>query len=136
VRPPPSISGRELDLVCATIARPMQLVHFLGRRAQLNELGGRIASEELDWWMRYLDDGLGFGDDLGEFDQVRYLSQTDALDAWVLYERGLRRDPAPKPGQKLDAQSAKELDCLAGDRPPDWMADGCRLLDAADRTGT
>ena len=98
------------------------MVHFLRRRARLNRLGGRIVHEELDWWMLYLENGLYFEAD-PPADPVRYLSQTDALDAWVLHDRGLRDHPAPKPHQRLGPFAQRMLDSsvpnarAAGSRP-------------------
>lgn len=124
------VTLHELDLVCQTVASPVQFIHFLRRRSRLNEIGGRIASDELDWWMLYLKSGLYFKDDPAE-GAVRYLSQTDALDAWVLFQRGLRDTPAEKPRQQIDQGSERILRCLADERPPGWVAAACTILEAS-----
>jgi hypothetical protein len=48
------VNLHELELICGLVEHPVQLVHFLRRRSRLNQLGGRVASDELDWWMLYL----------------------------------------------------------------------------------
>lgn len=127
------VTMHELDLVCQTVESPIQLIHFLRRRARLNELGGRIAADELDWWMLYLNRGLYFEDDKAP-GPVRYLSQTDALDAWVLHQRGLRSVPAPKPQQQLDNATRRLLTTLVHERPPGWVGAGCTLLGASGQS--
>jgi hypothetical protein len=119
----------ELELVCATVESPIQLAHFLRARSRMNQLGGRVASEELDWWMLYLRQGLYFEHE-PQPGRVRYLSQTDDLDAWVLFEHGERKRPAPKPRQRLDHTTRHVLTTLAHERPPGWVPAGCILLSA------
>jgi hypothetical protein len=120
----------DLELLCGTVESPIQFVHYLRCRSRMNQLGGRVAVEELDWWMLYLTVGLYFEDDPSP-GRVRYLSQTDALDAWVLYDHGLRDESAPKPRQRLDPDSRRLLGALSRERPPGWMAGGCILLSVA-----
>lgn len=125
----------ELDLVCQTVQWPMQLIHFLRRRARLNEIGGLHAADELDWWMLYLTQGLYFEDDeLLASGQVRYLSQTDDLDAWYLYSQGRRTTPAAKPRQALEEATVAMLDFLAERRPAGWVPAGCTLLELSGDT--
>lgn len=121
----------ELEHVCGTVESPPQFVHFLRRRARLNQLGGRIASDELDWWMLYLDTSFYFEDEEPGSPTRRYLSLTDPLDAWVLYQRGLRKS-APRPLQRLDAKSRAMLRTLSAERPDGWIAAGCLLLECDD----
>lgn len=127
------VTLHELDLVCQTVSSPVQFVHFLRRRSRLNEIGGLIASDELDWWMLYLKSGLYFEDDPAGR-AVRYLSQTDDLDAWVLFQRGLRQTPAEKPSQQLDQGTEEIIQCLEDERPPGWMAAGCTVLEASGKS--
>jgi hypothetical protein len=95
------VTLHELDLVARTIEWPVQFVHFLRRRSRLNELGYLVASDELDWWMHYLLIGLYFEEDENR-GRTRLLSHTDPLDAWVLFDQGMRQVPAPKPAMQLD----------------------------------
>lgn len=122
------VTLHELELVAGTIEWPPQFVHFLRRRSRLNQLGYLTASDELDWWMHYLSVGLYFEDD-SRREPTRLASHTDPLDAWVLYERGMRKTPAPKPAMPLDRTSRGFLDTLCDERPPAWVAAACMLLD-------
>lgn len=129
------VTRHELDLVCRMIESPIQFTHFLRRRSRLNQIGGRIASDELDWWMLYLDNRLYFEEDQSD-GRVRYLSQTDALDAWYLFEEGERERPAEKPTQRLDEGTRAFLTALDDERPGGWVAAGCLALDASGESAT
>lgn len=122
------VTLHELDLVASTIEWPAQFVHFLRRRARLNQIGQLSASDELDWWMHYLLKGLYFEDE-ADRGPARLLSHTDSLDAWVLHERGLRRTRAAKPSMLLDKNSRAFLDLICEERPLGWIAAACALLD-------
>jgi hypothetical protein len=124
------VTLHELEQVAATTQWPVQLIHFLRRRSRLNEFGRFVASDELDWWMHYLTLGLYFEEETGE-ERVRYPSLTDPLDQWVLYEHGIRSEPAPKPEMKLPPGSTQFLDLLCSERPSAWVQAGCALLDAS-----
>lgn len=125
------IAWHDLELVLDLVDSPIQFVHFLRARARLNQLGGRIASDELDWWMLYLDTRLYFEEDEFEEGVIQsYLSQTDGLDAWVLSEKGLR-GAAPRPADVLDPGTAAIIETLVRERPPGWVAAGCALLSVA-----
>lgn len=124
------VTLHELELVTQTIEWPPQFVHFLRRRARLNALGRHIASDELDWWMHYLLFGLYFDDDEAA-GPIRFTSLTDSLDAWVLYERGLREAPAPRPAMKLDDASRRFLDLICSERPDGWMPAACTFLEVS-----
>jgi hypothetical protein len=102
----------------------------------MNDIGRLHATDELDWWMLYLKPGLYFeeGDTVRRNQQVRYLSQTDELDAWVLSDRGIRTTPAPKPRQGLDAETERLLDFLTEVRPPGWIPAGCAVLEMSGET--
>jgi hypothetical protein len=130
------VTWYELDLVCDLVQWPAQLVHFLRRRSRMNEIGRLHAAEELDWWMLYFNQGLYFEEDenLRGDQQVRYLSQTDELDAWVLWKTGSRTTAAPKPKQDLDAETERLLDFLSDVRPPGWIPAGCAVLDMSGAT--
>ena len=61
------VNLNELIQVAATTQWPVQLIHFLRRRSRLNELGRFVASDELDWWMHYLNFGLYFEEETSAF---------------------------------------------------------------------
>ena len=123
------VTLHELDLVARTIEWPVQFIHFLRRRSRLNQLGYLAASDELDWWMHYLLVGLYFEDDETQ-GRTRLLSHTDPLDAWVLYDQGMRHTPAPKPAMQVDKHTRAFLDVVCDERPPGWVPGACMLLDA------
>lgn len=127
------LSVYELEHLARLIEWPPQFIHYLRRRSRLNDRADRLATEELDWWMLYLQTSLYF-----EHEAIgpvrRYLSQTDALDAWVLYDQGIRRRAARKPRQRLDQHSRTFLTALSKERPPGWIAAGCSLLDVSDES--
>jgi hypothetical protein len=129
-RAPWMVTLNELEHVAATTRWPVQLIHFLRRRARLNELGRFVAGDELDWWMHHMMYGLYFEEEQGK-ERVRFTSLTDPLDAWVLFDKGIRSDPAPKPELQVPSRSAEFLDCLCSERPPGWVSAGCALLDAS-----
>jgi uncharacterized protein YjiS (DUF1127 family) len=95
----------------------------------VNALRRLTVSDELDWWMHYLVRGLYFE---GEPDEgpIRFASLTDALDAWVLHDRGIRQRPAPKPAMKLHAATREFLDLICSERPDGWISGASILLDA------
>jgi hypothetical protein len=131
------VTWYELDLVCRLVQWPPQLIHFLRRRSRLNELGRFHASDELDWWMLYLRQGLYFEDNEEiRVNGVRYLSLTDPLDAWVMWERGIRTTEAPKPRHDLDPETERFLDFLTKERPPGWISTGCALLEISGQART
>jgi hypothetical protein len=83
---PWAVSLAELAVVCDMLEFPSQLVHFLQRRAHVNELGRFRAEEELDYFGLYLDNGLRV-DELGVgMDWVALPPSTERIDAY--YERG------------------------------------------------
>jgi hypothetical protein len=121
------ITLHELDLVTQTIEWPAQLIHFLRRRSRLNEIGGLVATDELDWWMHYLSFGLYF-EDKGKGQRTRFTSLTDPLDAWVLHERGLRQTPAPRPTMSVPRGTRDFLELICTERPDGWAQAACTML--------
>jgi hypothetical protein len=127
------LSVYELEHLARLVEWAPQFVHYLRRRSRLNDRADRLATEELDWWMLYLETSLYF-EHQADGPVRRYVSQTDALDAWVLYEQGTRKRHAPKPRQRLDDKSRRFLTALTTERPPGWVAAGCSLLDVSDES--
>ncbi len=127
------VTLHDLDAVCQTVEWPPQLIHFLRRRSRLNDHGMLAASDELDWWMHYLQFGLYFENDDHEMRQF-FLSLTDPLDAWMLYRHGPRTDPAPMPRQSLPSGTRDFLDKLSTVQPQGWIAAACTLLEAGSKT--
>lgn len=121
------VTLHELEVIVELVEYPAQLVHFLRRRSRLNQLGGRLATDELDWFSLYLHNGLYFEDE--EHALVRYPSLTDAIDAYLFHKRGMRSKPAPKPTQGLPEATLDLLTLLEAERPPGHLAAACTLLD-------
>lgn len=98
----------ELELICDLVERPAQLLHYISRRARANRQ--RIwAMDEMDFFMRYLQEGLFWQDDELEEAFLELHNHTDALDEWWFGERGFRK-PAPKPRQRMNAATRQLLD--------------------------
>lgn len=126
---PWAVNRHDLQTICELVDLPAQLVHFLRRRARLNQLGGRVASDELDWFSLYLHNSLYFEEDQDD-ELVSYASMTDRFDAYFLARQ--RGDPSvPRPAQQLGSQTRKVLEFLDTHRPPGAMAAACSLLDIA-----
>jgi hypothetical protein len=124
------VTLHELEQVCDTVEWPVQLIHFLRRRSRLNRLGGLVATDELDWWMHYLQVGLYFEDDQA-VGRRRLTSMTDDLDAWNLWAHGHRETEAPKPRMNLDARTRRFLDTICAERPAGWVPAACALLEVS-----
>lgn len=129
---PWALSLYELELICDLTEYPAMLIHFLRRRARLNELRRVRASDELDWWMHYLEQGLFFEEDLEaepDLDGIFLLSQTDALDAYYLWRRGHRTKKAKKPRQRLPGALRSLLDALRDSALPGHVEASVALLE-------
>jgi hypothetical protein len=103
----------------------------------LLELGDRVASDELDWWMLYLQTALYVEEEDLEV-RVRYASLTDPLDAYYMYVRGERSEKAPKPRQPLGQRFKEVLEFLDERRPPGlWPQPAtCSTLPARPASGS
>lgn len=125
------VTVHELEQVAATTRWPVQMIHFLRRRSRLNEIGGKLASDELDWWMHYLNFGLYFDEEKEKL--IRFTSLTDPLDQWFLFEQGVRSKPAPKPEMNVPKGTEDFLDLLCSERPDAWVRVACALLDVGGK---
>jgi hypothetical protein len=132
---PWAVSLYELELLCDLVEYPAELVHFLTRRARLNELQRITAHDELDWWMYYLLRGLYFEDVLDDPeapDVIQLLSFTDDLDAYFLWKRGDRRKRARRPRQHFHKDLRALLDLLQRERRPGYIEASVALLEMGD----
>lgn len=133
---PWALSLFELELICDLNEYTAMLIHFLRRRARLNVLRCVHASDELDWWMYYLERGLYFERSLEGPDAPRgisLMSMTDPLDAYYLWCRGDRTKPAKKPRQKLQRDLRALLHCLHERALPGHVEASVALLEMDDR---
>ena len=98
----------ELELICRLVDRPVQLVHYVLRRQRANRQ--RVwAMDEMDFFMRYLQDGLFWEDGAVEGSHLELHNHTDGLDAWWYGEQGLSK-PAKRPRQRLNRATRQLLD--------------------------
>jgi hypothetical protein len=136
---PWALSLFELELISDLTEYAAMLIHFLRRRARLNVLKRVRASDELDWWIYYLEHGLYFE---GEFEQpeapdiISLGSMTDPVDAYYFYKQGLRTDPAPKPRQELPSELRALLDTLHDRARSGYLEASVALLDLDDEART
>jgi hypothetical protein len=87
-----------------------------------------FAPEELDVVMLHLRTNLFF-DDVPEGTLVDVGVETDPLDAWSYYRRGLRSRPARKPSQKVPLHLLRLIQGLDRERPAYWTHAVFQLLD-------
>ncbi len=104
---PWALGIHELELICELATGPGQLVHYVLRR--LRAIRQRIwAMDEMDFFLKYLDDGLYFDDEQLDGVQAEIHSYTDRLDEYLYGEQGLR--PKTKlPKQKIDSKTRELL---------------------------
>ena len=130
-----ALSLFELELISDLAEYAAMLIHFLRRRARLNVLKRVRASDELDWWMHYLERGLYFDrnfDGSDAPDVISLMSMTDPIDAYYLWKRGDRTKPAPKPRQKLKRDLRALLDTLHDHGRSGYIETSVALLDLDD----
>lgn len=119
------VSLYDLWVICEIAEGPAQLLHYLHQHEQAITLDMIAASEELDLFMMFLDQGLYLGDHLDQDGNPTTafftLSMTDPLDAYYLYQTGQRSTPAPKPRQEWSPKAFRELTTqLERERPDGW----------------
>jgi hypothetical protein len=138
--PPIVISLHELEIICEISSRPCELVHYFLRRRRLNRQRRATATDELDFFMHYLRDGL-YWDDPEDMETppdapqapIQLLSFTDPLDAYYMYARGERRTPAAKPERRHHRDVATVLDLLDNFDQPGRLGVALALLDLAQK---
>lgn len=125
--PPWIVNQHDLEIITEVLGRPSEFIHYLLRRRKMNMSGSFRASEELDYFMRYLTTGLYT--EPGQPGIAMLPSQTDRLDAGYEYSRGDRAIAAEKPQQPIPAGLAGLLDSLNEHRPYGWLSTSIDLLD-------
>lgn len=96
----------ELELICDLSAGPAQFVHYVLRRQRAIRQH-LWAMDEMDFFMKYLKDGLFFGDEEIVDTGIELHSHTDELDEYLYGERGMR-PKTKRPKQKI-AGPTREL---------------------------
>jgi len=104
---PWAVSLLDLAVISEAVEFPAQLIHFLRRRARINELAFVMAHDELDWFGHYLSEGLYFEHLIalpGSSEPqpvLNYFGYSEGLDAHFAWdERGGRERP-PLPRQDM-----------------------------------
>lgn len=128
---PWAVSLGELMVIADIVEHPWQFVHYLRRRQAVNTSGLLFTIDELDWFGKYLDDGLHFesfeSDNLG---RVTVASYTTGMDDWYRFLSGERKTPAPKPAQNLPPLLLEILMRLEGTHRHGYLQSSIALLDA------
>lgn len=111
-RAPWVVGIHELELICDLRESPGQLLHYVLRR-QRSVRQHVWAMDEMDFFMRYLDDGLYFEDELvNEKTEISLQSHTDPLDAYLYGEQG-KRPRAKRPKQRMKSATRSLLSQIA-----------------------
>lgn len=125
-------------MAVADLLEGASLAHYLVRRQRL-ERDRRIEThDELDWVGCYIAEGLYFdsffeGEDA--LTGLTLLSYTEDIDAWYFTRQGARKkNPAPKPSQKIPRSLNLFLRRLARERPRNWLIASIALLDGDDES--
>jgi hypothetical protein len=129
-RPPLLFNLHDLEVICDIAEPPSLIPHFFQRRALLAERRIFHASDELDYFMFYLGQGLIMDEFEGgeTWDEVQIGNQTDELEAYYWSKEGLR-SPAPKPKRKFPLEIRDILEFLDRKRPAGFISASMLLLD-------
>lgn len=131
-RAPLVIGIHDLEIMCDLSEFPAQLLHYFGRRGDVNLLRTVTATDELDYFMYYLERGLFFDDDLQRDSQPVHLfisSMTDDVDAYYMFSKGIRTRHAKRPRQPIPKLMRRTLEQLDAERPTGWLDASLALLD-------
>lgn len=111
-RTPWVVGVHELELICDLCESPGQLLHYILRR-QRSTRQHIWAMDEMDFFMRYLDDGLYFEDELADGKtEISLQSHTEALDAY-LYGAQEKRPKTKRPKQRINNATRSLLTQIA-----------------------
>ena len=144
------VSLHDLHIIGDLIQHVAEFVLYLRRRTNPEIIGLYHAVDELDYFMAFLVGGLTSehqpvwirdGDpvpnqidirlsDSDSADSIRVLTtHTDMLDAWYLYQRGVRTKPTPRPSLETHSEIRSIVDLLEQLQQPGWLSIGVALLD-------
>jgi hypothetical protein len=100
--PPWLIGLHELESICSILEFPVQLIHFLDAHQRMDSERFVRASDEIDVFMMYLQNGLRFpGLPAAEVEWLMLPSGSDELNEWVLYKQGVRKTVTRRPQQQF-----------------------------------
>jgi hypothetical protein len=128
------IGLHELESICQVLEFPVQLLHFLNAHQRMDQLRCVEAVDEIDVLMAYLDMGLRFAW-LPPAERILLPPDSDQLNNWVFYRRGVRKTVTPRPQQyfpmtsRLAARAAlRQLDV---ERPNGFISSSFVTIEAA-----
>jgi hypothetical protein len=137
VRAPLIVGIHDLEIMCDLVEFPAQLIHYFTRRLAVNALRTVTATDELDYFMYYLERGLFFEDDLERNGKPlhRFISSmTDDVDAYYMFSKGTRTRHAKRPRQSVPKLVRRTLEQLDVERPTGWIDASLALLDMSSDT--
>lgn len=129
-RAPWVVGIHELELICDLSAGPAQFVHYVLRRQRAIRQH-LWAMDEMDFFMKYLKDGLFFDDAEIVDTGIELHSHTDELDEYLYGERGLR-PKTKRPKQKIAGPTRELLRQIAGIDSPGKIEAEIMILEMDD----
>jgi hypothetical protein len=128
------IGLHELESICMMLEFPCQLLHFLDAHQRMDQLRCVVATDEIDVFMAYLDMGLRFGW-LPDAERILLPPDSDQLNNWVFYKRGLRATVTARPKQYFPIPTRlatrAELRRLDRDRPGGFVSSSFEVIESA-----
>jgi hypothetical protein len=124
---PWSVCESDLAVICDLVGGVGELVHYLGRRLAIEDLNIE-ASDELDWFGRYLSQGLTFDRQVEE--EGLLLTQTTKLDDYYMAPPEQRTRTA-RPCLEVDSDTRGRVAALEAAGTPGFIGAVCELLDKA-----
>ena len=123
---PWSVCESDLAVICDLVGGVGELVHYLGRRLAIEDLN-IDANDELDWFGRYLSQGLTFD---RQEEEGLLLTQTTKLDDYYMPPPE-RRTLTARPCLQVDPDTRDRIAALEAAGTPGFVGAVCELLDAA-----
>jgi hypothetical protein len=132
---PWAVSLLDLAVISEVFEFPAQLIHFLRRRARLNQLAFVMAHDELDWIGHYLWEGLWFEhlvsscEDEGAQPIVNFFGYSGEVDAHFIHAGRDGDDGPPMPRQEMPDDMRTFLRELEDAQHPGYMHVSLAVLD-------
>ena len=125
-----SVSLNDLRVVVDILDKPALFLHYLIRRFDVDQMRNVDASDELDYMMYYVLQGLFFRgkNKLGEDQHLTISAYTEDLDNYYRRRQGLT-DKGAKPRVVLGSHTERFLDLLEKWRPKGWMTASLEFLE-------
>ena len=126
---PWAVSLGDLMVISDLVEYPSQFIHYLRRRQEINRSDLLFTMSELDWFGKYLDDGLVVKGAPNGATRINVASYTTEIDEWYRHQSGERTTYTEKPQQKLPTSLRNILTRLDASKSPSRLAAAQRLLD-------